>query len=71
MTEKIVKHKVYLECSETTKKVKAAILQKDEKDLQVKTPTGYILNLKKRTRRSQYSIRIGIVEFHSDGKSIS
>jgi plasmid maintenance system killer protein len=65
------KHRVYLECSETTKRIKAIILTKNERELEVETPTGYILHLQKKTRRGQYSIRIGMVEFHSDGKLVN
>jgi hypothetical protein len=65
------KNRVYIECSETNKKVKATILTKNEKDLEVETPTGYILNLHKKSKKSPYSIKIGVVEFHSDGRLIN
>ena len=64
------KNRVYIECSETTRKVKAVILNRDDRQLQVEMPTGYILQLQKKTRRSQYSYRVGMMEFHSDGKPI-
>ena len=68
--EPINKNRVYIECSETTRKVKAVILDRDDKLLQVEMPTGYILNLQKKSRRGQYSFRVGMMEFHSDGKPI-
>jgi hypothetical protein len=71
INEQSDKHKVYLECSETTKRVKAIILKKNERDLEIETPTGYILHLQKKSRRGQYSVRIGLVEFHSDGRLVN
>jgi len=64
------KNRVVIECSETTRKVKAVILDRDDKKLQVEMPTGFILNLHKRSRRGQYSFRVGTMEFHSDGKPV-
>lgn len=69
--EHSVKNRVYVECSETTRKVKGTILKKDERELEVEMPTGYILYMQKKTRRSQYSFRIGMVEFHTDGRPVS
>lgn len=68
--EPVDKNRVYIECSETTRKVKATILNRDDRLLQVEMPTGYILQMQKRSRRGQYSYRVGMLEFHSDGKPI-
>jgi hypothetical protein len=64
------KNRVYIECSETNRKVKAVILNRDEKQLEVEMPTGYVLQMQKRSRRGQYSFRVGMLEFHSDGKPV-
>lgn len=65
------KNRVFIECSETARKVKALILRKDEKELEVEMPTGYVLSMQKKSRRRQYSFRIGMVEFHSNGRPIN
>ncbi len=64
------KNRVYIECSETFKKVKGVILHKDDSRLEVEMPTGYVLQMQKKTKRSQYSFRIGMVEFLSDGREV-
>ena len=64
------KNRVYIQCSETERKVKATIIKKDEINLEVEMPTGFILKMKRRNRRNNYSFRIGLVEFHSDGKQV-
>lgn len=64
------KNRVYIECSETFRKVKGVILRKDDESLDVEMPTGYVLNMQKRTRRGQYSFRIGMIEFLSDGREV-
>jgi hypothetical protein len=64
------KNRVYIECSETFRKVKGIILHKDDSKLNVEMPTGYILQMQKRSKRGQYSFRIGMVEFLSDGKEV-
>ena len=65
------KNRVYIQCSETTRKVKATILKKDEAYLEVEMPTGFILKMQKRHIKNNYSFRIGIVEVHSDGKQVT
>jgi len=64
------KNRVYIQCSETERKVKATILKKDDRLLQVEMPTGFVLTMQKRNRRTHYSFKVGIVEFHSDGKPV-
>jgi hypothetical protein len=65
------KNRVYIECSETVRKVKGKIISKDERRLEVEMPTGVVLNMQKRTRRGQYSFRVGMIEFLSDGREVS
>lgn len=64
------KNRVYIECSDTFRKVKGTILRKDEQMLEVEMPTGYVLNMHKKTKRGQYSFRIGMLEFLSDGREV-
>jgi len=65
------KNRVYVECSETDRRVKGTIISKDDRELEVEMPTGFVLNMKKRTRRGQYSFRFGLMEFLSDGREVS
>lgn len=65
------KNRVYIQCSETERRVKAIILKKDEEYLEVEMPTGFILKMIRRNRRNNYSFKIGFVEFHSDGKQVT
>lgn len=65
------RNKVYVECSETYRRVKGRILHKDEHRMEVEMPTGAVLDLRKRTRRGHYRMSIGILEFLSDGREIS
>lgn len=64
------KNRVYIECSDTDRRVKGVILHKSERDLEVEMPTGYILRLQKRSRRGQYTFRSGMIEFLSDGREV-
>lgn len=64
------KNRVYIECSDTERRVKGTILHKDERDLEVEMPTGFILRLQKKTRRGQYIFRSGMIEFLSDGREV-
>jgi hypothetical protein len=65
------KNRVYIECSETTRKVKGTIISKDDRQLAVEMPTGVVLDMRKRTRRGQYSFRVGMIEFLSDGRPVA
>ena len=71
LKERADKNRVYVECSETTRKVKGIILRRDDRELEVEMPTGYVLHMQKKSRRGQYSFRIGMVEFHTDGRPVS
>lgn len=68
---KNIKNRVYIECSDTVRKVKGIILHKDEKSMQVEMPTGFVLKMQKKTRRGYYAFRFGLLEFLSDGREIS
>lgn len=64
------KNKVYIECSDTVRKVKGVIIHKDEQKLDVEMPTGFVMHLQKKTKRGSYRFRIGMLEFLSDGREV-
>ena len=65
------KNRVYVECSETTRRVKATVLTYSEKEITVELPTGFQMSMIKKRRRSPYVWRIGMLEFLSDGKLVN
>lgn len=65
------KNRVYIECSETTRKVKATVLNYSEQEISVELPTGFQMVMTKKSRRRPYVWRIGLLEFISDGKLVS
>lgn len=65
------KTRVYIECSETTRKVKATVLDYTDREMEVEMPTGFRMVMTKKSRRRAYSWRIGMMEFLSDGKLVS
>jgi len=62
--------KVFVECSDTFRKIKGIVLHRDSDKLKVKLPTGCVLDLMKHPRYSKYSFNIGTVEFYTDGKEV-
>ncbi len=64
------KNRVYIECSDTVRKVKGKIIHKDEQRLEVEMPTGFVMHMQKKTKRGQYKFRIGMLEFISDGREV-
>jgi hypothetical protein len=69
--EKPPKNRVYVECSETTRRVKALVLDHTDRLIEVEMPTGFRMVMTKRSKRRAYSWRVGMMEFLSDGKLIS
>lgn len=65
-----VKNRVYIECSETTRRVKATVIEHTDREMAVEMPTGFRMVMKRRGRRA-YSWRVGMLEFLSDGKRVS
>jgi hypothetical protein len=65
------RNKVYVECDETTRRVKGLIIHKDNNHLNVEMPTGCVLKMEKRTVRGVYKTRIGLLEFFTDGREVS
>jgi hypothetical protein len=60
-------NRVVIECSDTSKKIKAFIIEKNDIDLKVEMPTGYVLDLKRKHKKGPYTLMIGQLEFMSDG----
>lgn len=65
------KNRVYIECSETTRRVKATVLDYSDMQISVELPTGFQMVMTKKSRRRPYVWRIGLLEFVSDGKLVS
>lgn len=65
------KNRVYIECSETSRRVKAVVLNYSEKEITVELPTGFTMLMTKKRRRSPYIWRVGMLEFLSDGKLVN
>lgn len=66
----VVKNRVYIECSETTRRVKAVVLERTDKKMFVEMPSGFRMVMTRKTRTRSYSWRIGMIEFLSDGKPV-
>jgi len=66
----VEKNRVYVECTDAHRRVKAWIIKQDEKTIKVELPTGLIMELEKRHRRGVYRFQAGMLEFISDGKPV-
>lgn len=66
----IEKNRVYIECTDAHRKVKAWILNKDEMAMKVELPTGFVMELTRKNHRGFYSFQAGYLEFVSDGKLV-
>jgi len=71
MIKSQTKNRVYVECSETERKVKGRIILKEDAKLEVEMPTGHVLVMNRKNKRSPFVMRMGQLEFYSDGKEIS
>lgn len=65
------KNRVYIECSENDRRVKATVIDYSEREIEVETPTGFRMTMTRRNKRRVYTLRIGLLEFMSDGKLVS
>jgi hypothetical protein len=65
------KNRVYIECSDTTKRVKGTIIRKELAELEVEMPTGFVMKMRRKNKRSPFIMRVGLLEFYSDGKEVS
>jgi hypothetical protein len=66
----IEKNRVYVECADMHRRVKAQIINHSEVEITVEFPTGAIMNLKKRHKNGDYKFQCGMLEFISDGKRV-
>lgn len=62
--------KTLIFCTMTEKKVKADVLNKNEKTIKVELPTGFIMTLARRGLNRTYVYRQGELEFYTDGKVV-
>ena len=66
----VEKNRVYIECTDANRRVKALVILRDEKTIKVELPTGFVMELIKKHRRGSYTFQLGMLEFISDGKPI-
>lgn len=71
MATDIVKNRVYIQCSDTERRVKGVIIRKQDADLEVELPTGFTLYMRRKNKRSPFVMRVGQLEFYSDGKEVN
>lgn len=71
MPDKALKNRVYIECSDTSKRVKGTILRKELAEMEVEMPTGFVMKLRRKNKRSPFIMRVGLLEFYSDGKEVN
>ena len=68
--EKAPKNRVYIECSDTTRRVKGVIINKLDAEMEVEMPTGFVMHMRRKNKRSPFILRMGLLEFYSDGKEV-
>lgn len=39
--------------------------------MEVELPTGFTLHMRRKNKRSPFVMRVGLLEFYSDGKEVS
>ena len=66
----VEKNRVYVECTDAHRRVKAWILARNERTIKVELPTGFIMELTKKHRKGEYTLHVGMLEFISDGKPV-
>lgn len=66
----IEKNRVYVECTDAHRRVKAWIINRNEQSIKVELPTGFVMELTKKHRKGEYTFLAGMLEFVSDGKPI-
>lgn len=65
------KNRVYVECSDTERRVKGWIRNRAESMLEVELPTGFVMTMRRKSRRGPFIMRMGQLEFYSDGKPVA
>lgn len=66
----VIKNRVYIECTNANKRVKALIISRSDKEIKVELPTGFVMNLEKRHKNGVYLFHTGGLEFMSDGQPV-
>lgn len=66
----IEKNRVYVECTDAHRRVKAWIIEKNEMSIKVELPTGFVMELTKKNQKNSYTFQAGLLEFVCDGKLI-
>ena len=66
----VEKNRVYIECTDEHRRVKAWVIKKDENTIKVELPTGFVMELEKRHTKGTYRVQMGMLEFVSDGKPV-
>ena len=66
----IEKNRVYVECTDAYRKVKAKVISRDEQTIKVELPTGFVLELSRIRINSTYRLQVGLLEFVSDGRPV-
>lgn len=66
----IEKTRVYIECTDVRRKVKASIIKHNETVIKVELPTGIIMELFKKHENGSYTLQIGLLEFACNGKLV-
>lgn len=65
------KNKVYVTCTENNQRVKGLLVEKTDLLMTVDLPTGYTMTLVKKPKRKLYCHYVGMLEFVSDGWTVS
>lgn len=66
----IEKTRVYIECTDVHRKVKASILKHNEHIIKVELPSGAVMELVKKHKTGSYSFQLGLLEFICNGKLV-
>lgn len=66
----IEKTRVYVECTDAQRRVKASILSHDEFSIKVELPSGAIMELVKKHQKGSYTFQLGLLEFACNGKLV-
>ena len=66
----IEKTRVYIECTDAYRKVKAEILKHDEHTIKVELPSGAVMELVKKHKTGSYTFQMGLLEFICNGKLV-
>jgi hypothetical protein len=66
----IEKTRVYIECTDAHRRVKAHIINRNEHTIKVELPTGFVMELAKTNSKGKYRLQLGLLEFVCDGKLV-